>query len=142
MHIVCKESSSTTKVRAVFDASASSSTGVSLNDLLMVGPTVHSSLVDVLLHFRLYRVALTTDVCHMHHDIELHPSDRDLHRFVWRRDPTETLRDYRMTRVTFGVSALSFIAKICLSSKTLWIMLSISPLCSVQLRTISMLMMD
>ena len=51
MHIVLKESSTTTKVRAVFDASKSSS-GVSLNDTLLVGPTVHSFLVDVLLTFQ------------------------------------------------------------------------------------------
>ena len=46
----------------------------------------------------------------MYRGIELHSSDRDLHRFVWRRDPTKALRDYHMTRVTFGVSASSFIA--------------------------------
>ena len=37
MHIVYKQSSSTTKVCVVFDASAQSSTGVSLNNLLLVG---------------------------------------------------------------------------------------------------------
>ena len=46
MHIVQKESSSTTKIRAVFDASAKSSTGISLNDTLLVGPTVHHLLMS------------------------------------------------------------------------------------------------
>ena len=36
------------------------------------------------------------------------PSDRDLHRFVWRRTPGEPLQDYRMTRVTIGVSTSFF----------------------------------
>lgn len=35
-------------------------------------------------------------------------SDRDLHRFVWRSDPSQDLQDCRMTRVTFGVSASSY----------------------------------
>jgi hypothetical protein len=83
IHAVKKESSTTTKIRAVFDASAKSSSGVSLNDLLLVGPMVHSRLIDVLLRFRLHRVALTTDVSKMYRAIELTPEDHDLHRFVW-----------------------------------------------------------
>lgn len=50
-----KDTSSTTKIRAVFDASAKTSSGTSLNDTLLVG-TVHSLLIDspffqALLHF-------------------------------------------------------------------------------------------
>jgi len=59
MHAVRKEDSTTTKLRVVFDASAKSSTGVSLNDTLLVGPTVHPPLIDVLLRFRTHRIALT-----------------------------------------------------------------------------------
>ena len=110
MHAVYKESSSTTKVRAVFDASALSSSGVSLNDGLLVGPTVHSSLVDVLMRFRLHCIALSTDVSRMYRMVLLEESDKDLHRFVWKRDTAEPLRDYRMTRVTFGVAASSYAA--------------------------------
>lgn len=112
MHAVKKESSTTTKIQAVFDASARPSSNVSLNDILLVGPTVHSSLIDVLLHFRLHRIALTADISKMYRAIELVESDRDLHRFVWRSDQDEPLKDYRMTRVTFGVSASSFAANI------------------------------
>ena len=61
-HAVKKESSTTTKIRAVFDASAKSSTGVSLNDTLLVGPTIHPPLLDVLLRFCLHHVALVADV--------------------------------------------------------------------------------
>ena len=82
MHTVGEESSTTTKMRAVFDASAKSASGVSLNDTLLVILTVHSLLVDVLLHFRFHHVALTTDVSKMYRAIELIEPDRDLHRFV------------------------------------------------------------
>ena len=55
MHPVRKDSSTTTKLRALFDASAKSESGSSLNDQLLVGPTVHTctSLIDVLLRFLL-----------------------------------------------------------------------------------------
>lgn len=62
MHAVYNWSSTTTKIRAVFDASAKFSTGVSLNDTLLMGLTLHPPLVDVLLHFRLHPVALTADI--------------------------------------------------------------------------------
>ena len=80
MHAVYKSSSTTTKVRAVFDASAKSLSGTSLNDTLLVGPTVHPALIDVLLRFRLNRIALTADISKMYRAIELTSADRDLHR--------------------------------------------------------------
>ena len=61
MHVVCKESS-TTKIHAVFDASAATSTGVSLNSTLMVGPTVHPPLINVFIRFRSHRIGMTADV--------------------------------------------------------------------------------
>ena len=108
MHAVRKEHSTTTKLRVVFDASAKSTSGTSLNDTLLVGPTVHPPLLDVLLRFRSHRVAVTADVSKMYRAVELTPEDRDYHRFVWRSDPNQPLKDYRMMRVTFGVSASSF----------------------------------
>ena len=114
MHAVKKEQSTTTKLRVVFDASAKTSTGVSLNDTLMIGPTVHPPLIDVLLRFRCHRVALSADVSKMYRAVKLVPEDKDLHRFVWRENTTEPLIDYRMTRITFGVSASSFAANMSL----------------------------
>ena len=110
MHSVVKQSSTSTKLRVVFDGSASSSSGVSLNNLLRVGPTLHPPLSDILMKFRTYPVALTADIAKMYREVELLPTDRDLHRFVWRPSPKEQIQDFRMTRVTFGVSASPYLA--------------------------------
>jgi len=48
---VFKESSTTTKTRVVFDASTKSTTCVSLNDILVVGPTIQQDLLSIILRF-------------------------------------------------------------------------------------------
>ena len=80
MHVV-RKSSTTTKIRIVFDASAKTSTGTSLNEQFMIGHTVHSQLIDVLLRFRNFKIAMTTDVSRMYHAVLLTEEQRDLHRF-------------------------------------------------------------
>ena len=59
------------KVCVVFDASAHSTSGASLNDHFIVGPRVHSSLIDVLLRYRRYKVALATDVSRIYRAVLL-----------------------------------------------------------------------
>ena len=51
--------------------------------------------------------------------IELTPEDRDLHRFVWRQSLNQPLRDFRMTRITFGVSASPFVANMSIKQNAL-----------------------
>ena len=82
VHSVYKETSTSTKVRAVFDASAPSATGISLNDLLAVGPTIQPSLDQTLLRFRQYPAAISGDISKMYREILLSPEDRSLHRFL------------------------------------------------------------
>ena len=107
---VVRKSSTTTKIRTVFDASAQTSTGTSLNEQFMIGPTVHSPLIDVLLRFRNFRIAMTTEASRMYCAVLLPEEQRDLHQFVWKDNTTEPPKEYRMTRLTFGVSASSFVA--------------------------------
>ena len=102
------------KVRVVFDDSAHSASGTSLKDHFMVGPTVHSSLIDVFLRFRRYKVALTTDVSRIYRAVHFSANQNDLHRFVWREHPQQPFTDYRMTRLTLGVSASSFAANMAM----------------------------
>ena len=110
MHGVVKEGSSTTKLRVVFYASAPSSTGVSLNDTLGVGPTLHPPLDHILLKFRTYRVALTGDIKSMYREVLLTEADKHLHRFLWRPNEGEPIAEYKMNRLTFGVSASPYLA--------------------------------
>ncbi|XP_077292238.1 uncharacterized protein LOC143915452 [Arctopsyche grandis] len=48
-HVVVKESSLTTKYRVVFDASAKTTSNISLNNILMVGPSVQSDWLNLFL---------------------------------------------------------------------------------------------
>ena len=110
MHGVYKSTSSTTKLRVVFDASARSSSGVSLNDTLAVGPMLHPPLEHILLKFRTYRVALSGDIQKMYREILLAPSDQQLHRFLWRPQVDQAIQENCMKRVTFGVASSPFLA--------------------------------
>ena len=110
MHGVFKQSSTSTKLRVVFDGSAVSTSGISLNQSLMVGPTLHPSLETILLKFRSYPIAITADISKMYREVELSVPDRDFHRFLWRATPQQEIKDFRMTRVTFGVSASPYLA--------------------------------
>ena len=110
MHSVCKDSSTSTKLRVVFDGSAATSTGQSLNSSLLVGPQLQPTLGIILMKFRSYPVALSADITKMYRAIELTAKDKDLHRFLWRPTPDGPVRAYRMTRVTFGVSASPYLA--------------------------------
>ena len=110
MHCVRKDSSTTTKLRVVFDASARTTSGLSLNDTLAVGPMLHQTLDKILMKFRMYRVALTGDVQKMYREILLAPSDQNFHRFVWRAQVSDPVSIFCMNRVTFGVTSSPYVA--------------------------------
>ena len=110
VHSVVKESSSTTRVRAVFDASAKTTTHISLNETLAVGPTLHPTIDKILLRFRQYPVALSGDISKMYREVLLDEQDQPLHRFIWRETPTEGWREFQMNRVTFGVASSPYLA--------------------------------
>ena len=109
MHGVLKESSTTTKLRIVFDASAKTTNGASLNDLLEAGPSLYPLLPTILNRFRLPLIGVSADISKMFREIGLQPSKRDLHRFLLP-GTNGKLVDHRMTRLTFGVTCSPFLA--------------------------------
>ncbi|XP_068240256.1 uncharacterized protein [Palaemon carinicauda] len=105
---VVKLSSSSTKIRPVFDVSASCYNGVSLNDCLSSGPSLNLDLVEVLIRFRRWPNAVTADIRKTFLQISAQEKDRDVHRFLWPREDG-TIRPMRFTRVPFGNTASQFL---------------------------------
>ncbi|XP_008183125.1 uncharacterized protein LOC103309446 [Acyrthosiphon pisum] len=113
-HAVQKESSLTTKIRVVFDASAKSSSGVSLNDILMHGPTVQADVFTILARFRMHQYTLMADIEKMFRQVLIDEKDWNLQRIVWRESPTEPIKTFNLTTVTYGMKPASFLATQCL----------------------------
>ncbi len=109
VHGVFKDCSTTTKVRAVFDASARTSSSHSLNDTLLSGPNLYPPLTDILLRFRRFPVGMSADISKMFREILLNPGEKDLHRFMMR-DTDGRIVDCRMDRLTFGVKCSPYLA--------------------------------
>ncbi|XP_049865557.1 uncharacterized protein LOC126366489 [Pectinophora gossypiella] len=113
-HGVLRESSSTTKLRAVFNASSPTTSGVTYNDIQMVGPTIQDDLLSILLRFRQHQYVLSADVEKMYRQIVVHPDFRHLQQIVWRCKPSEPLKFYQLNTVTYGTASAPFLATRCL----------------------------
>lgn len=70
------------KSRIVFNYSFTHQ-GNNLNELLLPGPNLSSSLLGVLLRFREHSTAVSSDIKGMFHQVRLLPEDRPLLRFLW-----------------------------------------------------------
>ena len=74
-----KDSSTTTKLCVVSDVSAKTTSGISLNDRLMVGPKNQKDLFSILIRFRMYPVALPSDIAKMHRQVQLNAENKEYH---------------------------------------------------------------
>ncbi|KRX15665.1 hypothetical protein T07_11352 [Trichinella nelsoni] len=64
------------------------------------GPKLKADLLGILLRFRRYRVALQSDIVKMFLQVDLREEDRDVCRFLWRKDEAGGfLATYRLTRI-------------------------------------------
>lgn len=109
-HAIHRPDSSTTKTRVVFDGSCKSSNHLSLNDLLLTGPTVQPTLLSIVLNFRLHRYVMTADIEKMYRQVLVHPDDRPLQQILWRTQESEPLKPFQMNTVTYGTSCAPFLA--------------------------------
>ncbi|XP_018376530.1 PREDICTED: uncharacterized protein LOC108769819 [Trachymyrmex cornetzi] len=113
-HCVFKNADGNSKIRVVFDASCKSSTGVSLNDALAVGPVVQQDLMSILLRFRTHRYAISADIVKMYRQILVDPLQTNLQRILWRNDVSSDVTVYELTTLTYGTSSAPYLATRCL----------------------------
>ncbi|XP_076176654.1 uncharacterized protein LOC143151439 [Ptiloglossa arizonensis] len=109
-HSVQKDSSLTTRTRVVFDASAKLSTNVSLNDILMIGPTLQGDLFSTLTKFRTHRYALTADIAKMYRQVKVAPEDRRYQKVLWRESPNQPISTYALNTVIYGTASTAYLA--------------------------------
>lgn len=83
-HSILKPSSITMKLRVVFNASARTAAGRSLNESMYTGPTLQPHIQLVLLRARLWKYVFMADIRQMYRKILIRPEDRDYLRILWR----------------------------------------------------------
>jgi len=112
-HEVIRVDKETTKLRVVYDASArAGKNSPSLNDCLYAGPPLSSYIYDVLLRFRINKIAITGDIEKAFLNVSVDRRDRNYLRFLWVDDVTSThpnIQVYRFARVIFGVFPSPFL---------------------------------
>jgi len=106
-HAVFKKSSLTTKIRIVFDASAKTLSGHSLNEVLMCGPKTQEDIVSILTRFQKHQYVITSDIEKMFQQVAVAQQDWDLQRILWWENASEILRTYQLVTVTTPASFLS-----------------------------------
>lgn len=113
-HAVIRESSETTRLRVVFDASCKTSTSKSLNDIQFVGPVVQDDLMAILLRFRQYTYVVTGDIEKMYRQVMVHESQRHLQLILWREDESQPLKTLQLNTVTYGTASAPYLSTRCL----------------------------
>ncbi|XP_045489828.1 uncharacterized protein LOC123690444 [Pieris rapae] len=113
-HCVTREHSETTKLRVVFNGSAKTSTGLSLNDVMYTGPNLQQDLQSLILKWRRFRYVYTADVEKMFRNIDIFECDRKMQKIIWRDTHLQPLQEYELTTVTYGTKAAPFLAMMTL----------------------------
>ena len=110
-HFAVFKQSSTTAVRAVFDASSVDSNGQSLNSNLCIGPKLQSELPNIIDSFRSHNVVVCCDLVKMYRNVLLDPQDCIHQHIFWRNSSNEEIKEYELQTVTYGMSPSAFLAQ-------------------------------
>ncbi|XP_061711693.1 uncharacterized protein LOC133520989 [Cydia pomonella] len=111
--------SSRRPVIVVYDASAPTTSGKSLNDIQRVGAPIQGDLIAILLRFRENRFVACADIEKHYRQVLIDESQRDLQLILWRDNPCDNLDIYQLSTVTYGTAAAAFLSCRCLKQLAL-----------------------
>ncbi|GBM70306.1 hypothetical protein AVEN_229829-1 [Araneus ventricosus] len=106
-HSVYRADSSITKLRVVFDASAS---GVCLNNCLLKGGVVQDDLFSIFLRFQKHKVVFTADVKKMYRQIWVNLDQCNFQCILWKNRSCEESSLYKLLTVTYGSKSAPYSA--------------------------------
>lgn len=98
------------KIRVVFDGSAPTTSGVSLNQCLHTGPKLHRDIGDILTGFRRHAIVFVADIRQMFRQTVIHRDDRRFQMILWREHPDDPMVVYELRVNTYGLRSSPFIA--------------------------------
>ncbi|XP_032690541.1 uncharacterized protein LOC116853521, partial [Odontomachus brunneus] len=109
-HPVFRETSTTSRLRVVFNASSVTSNGSCLNDHLLSGPKLQADLPSVILRWRQFKFVYTADIAKMYRQILVDPRDLNYQRILWRDSLDDAVEEYQLLTVTYGTACAPFLA--------------------------------
>lgn len=101
-HAVVRESSSTTKLRVVFNASCKTRDGTSLNDHLLVGPKLQKDLAAVIMRWRQWCYVCVADIEKMFRQILVNRLDTDFQRICGALPTSRQSNNFAFLRLRTG----------------------------------------
>lgn len=93
---------SANKFRVVFNASAKTSSGITLNETQLVGEKLQKNLFIILMNFRKFKFGIIADIEKMYRQVLVHPEDRVYQKILWRENERDPIRTYQLKTVTYG----------------------------------------
>lgn len=79
----------------------------------MTGPNLQNNIFDILIRFQLHSIVLSCDMKKMFLQVIVEQRDQDFQRLFWRDSEDQPLREYRLTRLVFGLTNSPFTAMCC-----------------------------
>lgn len=97
----------TTKIRIVYDGGSHAKQELALNHCLHTGTPLNANLMELLIYFRIHKIAFIADIEKAYPQIKMNIDERPFLKFLWMED--QHVIAYQMQSVVFGANCSPFI---------------------------------